>query len=78
MIHLEQLKLRELIKPLAGLAASTMVIGNALAFDPQSSLADIQVLTVAYAPMQPVIQTEPALPNHAPTRRLLMICNLLT
>ena len=66
MIHIKRLKLHALIKPLVGLVASAMVIGTALTFDSQSSHADIQALTVAYAPMQPIIQTEPALPKPRP------------
>jgi len=40
--------------------------GVALTFDPQSSHADMQALAVAYAPMQPVNQTEQTLPKPRP------------
>ena len=40
--------------------------GVTLTFDSQSSHADIQALAVAYAPMQPVNQTEPTLPKPRP------------
>ena len=66
MIHLGQLKLRALIKPLAGLAASAMLIGAGFAFGSLKSHADVQPVAVAYAPMQPVIQTEPTLPKMRP------------
>ena len=66
MIHLGQLKLRDLMQPFARLAASAMVIGATLTFDSQGSHADIQAFTVAYAPMQPVIQAKPALPKPRP------------
>ena len=66
MTYLGQLKLRAFIKSLAGFAVSATMINAALIFDSQSSHADIQALAVAYAPMQPVIQTEPALPKPRP------------
>ena len=42
------------------------MIGGALSLDSQNSHADMQPMTVAYTPMQPVIQTEPALPKPRP------------
>ena len=64
MIHFRKLKFRALIKPNAGLVASA--IDRAVFIRSQSSHADIQALTAAYAPMQPFIQTEPALPKPRP------------
>ena len=66
MIHYGQAKLRALTKSLVGLAASVIVIGATITFESQSSHAGIQALTLAYAPMEPVIQTEPALPKPRP------------
>ena len=66
MKNLKKLKLSALINPLVGLAASATIISTALTFDSQSAHADIQALAVSYAPMQPVIQTEPALPKPRP------------
>jgi hypothetical protein len=66
MMIFKKRKFRVLIKPLAGLTASAVMIGAALTIDSQSGHADVQPLAVAYAPMQPVIQTEPALPKPRP------------
>ena len=57
-------------KPLARLVASAAIIGAVLTFESQNSHADIQALAVAYAPMQPVIQTEVALPKSRPDQAL--------
>ena len=66
MIHLRHLKSRAVIKSLTVFAASIMMIGGALSLEPQNSHADMKPMTVAYTPMQPVIQTEPALPKPRP------------
>ena len=66
MKNLKRLRLSALVNPLVGLAASASIISTALTFDSQSAYADIQPLAVSYAPMQPVIQTEPALPKPRP------------
>ena len=66
MIHLRHMKFRAVIKSLAGFATSIAMLGGALLLDPQNSRADMQPMTVAYTPMQPVIQTEPALPKPRP------------
>ena len=66
MIYLGHMKFRAVIRSLTGFAASIVMIGGALSLDSQSSHADIQPMTVAYTPMQPVIQTEPALPKPRP------------
>ena len=66
MIHLRHMKFRAVIKSLAGFATSIAMLGGALLLDPQNSHADMQPMTVAYTPMQPVIQTEPALPKPRP------------
>ena len=42
------------------------MIGGTLSLDSQNSHADMQPMTVAYTPMQPVIQTETALPKPRP------------
>jgi hypothetical protein len=63
---LSKLMLNALVRPFAGLAAITTMIGAAVTFDSQTSHADIQALAVAYAPMQPVIQIEPTLPKPRP------------
>ena len=66
MIHLGHMKFRAVIRSLTGFAASIVMIGGALSLDSQNSHADMQPMTVAYTPMQPVIQTEPALPKPRP------------
>ena len=66
MIYLGHMKFRTVIKSLTGFAASIVMIGGALSLDSQNSHADMQPMTVAYTPMQPVIQTEPALPKPRP------------
>jgi len=66
MIYLGHMKFRAVIRSLTGFAASIVMIGGALSLDSQNSHADMQPMTVAYAPMQPVIQTEPALPKPRP------------
>ena len=66
MINLKRLRLSAIVNPLVGLAASASIISTALTFDSQRVHADVQALTVSYAPMQPVIQTEPALPKPRP------------
>ena len=66
MIHLVKLKFSAFKKLFSGLAASATMIGVVLAFDSRSSYADLQTLTVAYAPMQPIIQTDSALPKPRP------------
>ena len=66
MKHFRKLKYRALIKPLAGLATIATIIGAVVTFESQSSHADIKALDIAYAPMQPVVQTEPALPKRRP------------
>ncbi|MEL0165497.1 MAG: peptidoglycan DD-metalloendopeptidase family protein [Alphaproteobacteria bacterium] len=60
------MKFRAVIRSLTGFAASIVMIGGALSLDSQNSHADMQPMTVAYTPMQPVIQTEPALPKPRP------------
>ena len=55
-----------MIRSLTGFAASIVMIGGALSLDSQNSHADMQPRAVAYTPMQPVIQTEPALPKPRP------------
>ena len=66
MIHLGKVKPRALIKPLAGLTASIVVIGATLTLESQPGHADIEALAAAHAPMEPVIQTEPVLPKPRP------------
>ena len=66
MIYLGHMKFRAVIRSLTGFAASIVMIGGALSLDSQNSHADIKSMTVAYTPMQPVIQTEPALPKPRP------------
>ena len=66
MIYLGHMKFRAVIRSLTGFAAGIMMIGGALSLDSQNSHADMQPMTVAYTPMQPVIQTEPALPKPRP------------
>jgi hypothetical protein len=66
MIYLGHMKFRAVIRSLTGFAAGIVMIGGALSLDSQNSHADMQPMTVAYAPMQPVIQTEPALPKPRP------------
>ena len=66
MKYFRKLKLRALIKPLAGLATIATFIGAVVTFESQSSHADIKALDIAYAPMQPVVQTKPALPKRRP------------
>ena len=66
MIYLGHMKFRAVIRSLTGFAASIVMIGGALLLDPQNSHADMQPMTVAYTPMQPVIQTDPALPKPRP------------
>ena len=60
------MKFRAVIRSLTGFAASIMMIGGALSLDSQNSHADMQPMAMAYTPMQPVIQTEPALPKPRP------------
>ncbi|MEK9710491.1 MAG: peptidoglycan DD-metalloendopeptidase family protein [Alphaproteobacteria bacterium] len=60
------MKFRAVIRSLTGFAAGIVMIGGALSLDSQNSHADMQPMTVAYTPMQPVIQTEPALPKPRP------------
>ena len=66
MKNLKRLRLSALVNSLVGLAASATIISTALTFDSQRAQADIKPLVVSYAPMQPVIQTEPALPKPRP------------
>ena len=66
MIYLGHMKFRAVIRSLTGFLASIVIIGGALSLDSQNSHADMQPVTVAYTPMQPVIQTEPALPKPRP------------
>ena len=66
MIYFGHMKFRAVIRSLTGFAASIVMIGGALSLDSQNSHADMQPMTVAYTPMQPVIQTEPALPKPRP------------
>ena len=66
MIYLGHMKFRAVIRSLTGFAAGIVMIGGALSLDSQNSHADMQPMTVAYTPMQPVIQTEPALPKPRP------------
>ena len=66
MIYLGHMKFRAVIRSLTGFAAGIVMIGGALSLDSQNSHADIKSMTVAYTPMQPVIQTEPALPKPRP------------
>ena len=66
MKHPNQLNLYASFKSLVGLAASVAIIGAYLTFDSQSSHADNQALNVSDTPMQPVIQTNPALPKPRP------------
>ena len=66
MIYLGHMKCRAVIRSLTGFAAGIVMIGGALSLDSQNSYADMQPMTVAYTPMQPVIQTEPALPKPRP------------
>ena len=66
MIYLGHMKFRAVIRSLTGFAASIVMIGGTLSLDSQNSHADMQPMTVAYTPMQPVIQTEPALPKPRP------------
>ena len=66
MIYLGHMKFRAVIRSLTGFAASIVMIGGALSLDSQNSHADMQPMTVAYTSMQPVIQTEPALPKPRP------------
>ena len=66
MKNSRKLRVTALVKSLAGLAASATIIGAFIAFDSQNSHADIQASDVAYAPMQPIIQTESALPKPRP------------
>ena len=66
MIYLGHMKFRAVIRSLTGFAASIVMIGGALSLDSRNSHADMQLVTVAYTPMQPVIQTEPALPKPRP------------
>ena len=66
MIYLGHMKFCAVIRSLTGFAASIVMIGGVLSLDSQNSHADMQPRTVAYTPMQPVIQTEPALPKPRP------------
>ena len=66
MIYFGHMKFRAVIRSLAGFVASIVMIGGALLLASQNSHADIQPVTVAYTPMQPVIQTDPALPKPRP------------
>ena len=66
MIYLGHMKFRAVIRSLTRFAASIVMIGGALSLDSQNSHADIKPIAVAYTPMQPVIQTEPALPKPRP------------
>ena len=66
MINFEKLSLNLSVKPLAGVAVSAFLIDGALAFDSQTSQADVQTLAIAYASMQPVIQTGSTLPKPRP------------
>ena len=66
MIYLGHMKFRAVIRSLTGFAASIVMIGGTLSLDSQNSHADMQPITVAYTPMQPVIPTEPALPKPRP------------
>ena len=66
MKNLKRLRLSAIVNPLVGLAASASIISTALTFDSQRVHADVQALTVSYAPMQPIIQKEPALPKPRP------------
>ena len=66
MIYLGHMKFRVVIRSLTGFVASIVMIGGALLLASQNSHADIQPVTVAYTPMQPVIQTDPALPKPRP------------
>jgi len=66
MIYLGHMKFRAVIRSLTGFAASIVMIGGALSLDSQNSHADMQPMTVAYTPMQPVIHTKPALPKPRP------------
>ena len=66
MIYLGHMKFRAVIRSLTGFAASIVMIGGALSLDSQNSHADMQPMTVAYTPMQPVIHIEPALPKPRP------------
>ena len=66
MIYFGHMRFRAVIRSLTGFAASIVMIGGALSLDSQNSHADMQPRTVAYTPMQPVIQTEPALPKPRP------------
>ena len=66
MIYFGHMKFRAVIRSLAGFVASIVMISGALLLASQNSHADIQPVTVAYTPMQPVIQTDPALPKPRP------------
>lgn len=66
MIYFGHMKFRAVIRSLTGFAASIVMIGGALSLDSRNSHADMQPMTVAYTPMQPAIQTEPALPKPRP------------
>ena len=65
MINLGHMKLHAAIKPLVGSTANMLLIVSVLLIV-ANSYADVKPITVAYAPMQPVIQTEPALPKPRP------------
>ena len=66
MIQLNRLKLRAFIKPVAGIVASALINCAAFTHNSQNSFADTRALSVAFAPMQPVVQTEPTLPKTRP------------
>ena len=66
MKHIGRFKLRPFIKSIAVIVTSAVTIGVSLTSDSQTSHAEIQALAVAFAPMQPVIQTEPTLPKPRP------------
>ena len=63
-------KIHSWVKPIAMFAATWVVAGPALALDSPVSEAGVTPMTVAYAPMQPVFQTAPALPKPRPNRAL--------
>ncbi|MGB1924614.1 MAG: peptidoglycan DD-metalloendopeptidase family protein [Candidatus Puniceispirillaceae bacterium] len=59
-------KIYSWVKPIAIFAATWVVAGPALALDSLVSDAGVKPMPVAFAPMQPVFQTAPALPKPRP------------
>ncbi|MDB4852986.1 peptidoglycan DD-metalloendopeptidase family protein [Alphaproteobacteria bacterium] len=66
MTNIRLNKIHSWVKPIAIFAATWVVACPALALDSPVSDAGVTPMTVAYAPMQPVFQTAPALPKPRP------------